>query len=314
LYDKAITDCSKVLATNPRAGQIYDARGSAFFAKGIPEKAIADWSAAIACNNKDSFALAMRGTIYQKQKKYDLALADLNRVITLIPDSATKSKYYRERLELYKLLGEKNEDLIASDYERIGALEAKNADVRYRFAVIAWRKQPDLATKDLTEAIAIEPANGKYYALRGRIEAETSHNDEAIKDSTKAIEIDPNNIESYRARAQAYLANYKFTEALADSDKAISIDAKLPEPYYFKAGSLEGLRQSKSAVEAYSQFVTLKSTESNRSNEDDRRLEQAKRKVELLKANLSESEKAALNTPATTAPTTAAPSTTAPTK
>ncbi|CAN5672173.1 hypothetical protein BH10CYA1_BH10CYA1_42270 [soil metagenome] len=296
-YNKAIVDCTKFLSTNPRAGQIYDARGSAFLGLGQLDKAIADYSAAVACSNKDAFALAMRGSIYQKQKKYDLALADLNRVIVEVPDSPSKTGYYKERLKLYDLMHEKNEDLISGDLERIAVLEPKNSALRYRFAVMAWRKQPDLAIRDLTEAVALEPTNVKYLALLGRVQSETGQTKAAVENLTKALVIDANNADSYTARARSYLADYKFAEALADADKAIALDPKATEVFYFKGTALEGLRNSKGAVEAYGRFARLKAQEPNRNNEDDRRIEQSKRKVELLTKNLSEEEKAGLNVP-----------------
>ena len=306
-YNKAIVDCSKFLATNPRAGQIYDARGSAFLGLNQLDKAIADYSAAIACNNKDAFGLAMRGRIYEKQKKYDLALADLNRVIVQVPDGPSKAKYYEERLKLYKSLNESNEDLIASDLERIAALEPKNTEVRYRFSSMAWRKQPQMAIRCMTEAVALEPTNVKFLALLGKVQAETGKNKEALENLNKALAVDPNNFESLTARAQALLGDYKFAEALADLDKAISLNANGVEVFYFKGQAEEGLRHSKAAVEAYGKFAHLKAQAANRTNEDDRRIEQAKRKVDLLTANLTEAEKAALNVPApiSTPPSTA---------
>lgn len=297
LYNKAITDCTKFLSTNPRAGQIYDARGSAFLGLNQLDKAVADYSAAIACNGKDGFALAMRGSIYQKQKKYDLALADLTRVIGQVPDSPSKAQYYKERLKLYELLHEKRQDVIAGDIERIATLEPKNVPIRYQFAEMAWRQQPQLAIRFLTEGVALEPTNVKFLALLGRVQAETGQNKSALENLNKAIAIDANNADSYTARAQSYLGDYKYAEALADADKAIAIAPNAVEVFYFKGSALEGLRNSKGAVEAYERFARLKAQAPNRTNEDDRRIEQAKRKVELLTKNLSESEKAALNVP-----------------
>jgi tetratricopeptide (TPR) repeat protein len=302
-YNRAIVDCTKFLATNPRAGQIYDARGSAFLGLNQLDKAIADYSAAIACNNKDAFGLAMRGRIYEKQKKYDLALADLSRVIVQVPDdSPGKSKYYEQRLKLYKLLNETNEDLIASDLERMAALEPKNTEIRYRFSKMAWRKQPDMAIRCMTEAVALEPHNVQFLALLGKVQADTGKSKQALESLNKALEINSNDADSLASRAQAYLTDYKFAEALADADKSIGLNPSGVEVFYFKGQAEEGLRHSKSAVEAYGKFVALKSQAPNRTNEDNRRIEQAKRKVELLTANLSEAEKAALNVPAQTAP------------
>lgn len=303
LYNKAIVDCTKFLATNPRAGQIYDARASAFLGLNQTDKAIADYSAAIACNNKDAFGLAMRARLYEKQKKYDLALADLSRVLNQMPDDNTgKSKYYEQRLRLYKLLNETNEDLISADLERIAALEPKNKDIRFRFATMAWRKQPEMAIRCMTEAIAIDPTNVQFLALLGRVQADTGKSKEALENLNKALTINANDADCLASRAQAYLGDYKFAEALADADKSIALNPSGVEVFYFKGQAEEGLRHSKAAVEAYGKFAALKAQTPNRTNEDNRRIEQAKRKVELLTNNLSDSEKAALNVPAPTAP------------
>lgn len=301
-YNKAIVDCTKFLATNPRAGQIYDARGSAFLGLGQLDKAIADYSAAIACNNKDAFALAMRGRTYEKQKKYDLALADLSRVINQVSDNPGKAKYFEERLRLYKLLNENNEDLISADLERIATLDPKNIDVRYRFANMAWRKQPAMAIRCMTEAVAAEPNNVKYLALLGKVQAETGKSKAALENLNKALSIDGNDADSLTARAQAYLADYKFAEALADLNKSLGINPNGVEVFYFKGQAEEGMRHSKAAVEAYEKFARIKAQAPNRTNEDDRRIEQSKRKVQLLTNNLTDEEKAALNVPEQTAP------------
>ena len=52
-YDKAITECDKALASNPKSAEAYNIRGEAWMNKSEYDKAVADWKHALAITPDD---------------------------------------------------------------------------------------------------------------------------------------------------------------------------------------------------------------------------------------------------------------------
>jgi len=66
------------------------------------DDALADLNRAIELNPEYAWAIAHRGRTYQAMKRYDDALADLNRAIELDPSD---DDYAATRLEIHRLIG-----------------------------------------------------------------------------------------------------------------------------------------------------------------------------------------------------------------
>ena len=93
---------------------------------------------------KSGWAYFHRGGAYHGQKKYDLALADHNKALTLEPDYAIG---YNNRGYLYHVL--KKYDLALKDYEEALKIEPYNAIVLdNRGQLYFAQKQYDLALAD----------------------------------------------------------------------------------------------------------------------------------------------------------------------
>jgi tetratricopeptide (TPR) repeat protein len=138
-------------------------RANAYAQKGMPEKAIADYTAALRIDPNNASAFRNRGLVYLKHKNYTLALADLDRAIAL--EGVALRKPYRYRARAYVALGRyekaiedfdmalrndgSNMDLRA---ERAGAKQAarrKDAEeadacLRYKFAKRSGERDADL--------------------------------------------------------------------------------------------------------------------------------------------------------------------------
>ena len=77
--DSALKTCNAAIAEFPQIGQFYLRRGDAYANKGDDKKALADYRHARKCDStlaNDSAEFA--SSIYCKQKKYDLALKELD--------------------------------------------------------------------------------------------------------------------------------------------------------------------------------------------------------------------------------------------
>ena len=190
-YTKSIDVVNKQLRTHPRAGYFYSIRGYNFQEMKQPDKALKDFTAAIACDPRDLRSLTYRYTYYKQHKQNDKALQDLSQIIQNVPEHYIgKASLYKERIGLYDTLGETAPDVLGVDLYKLSELEPKNTESRYRYAALCWRKEPTVALKELNEAMVLIPKDAKFYALRGRLNAELTHFDKAMEDSNKAIEID----------------------------------------------------------------------------------------------------------------------------
>jgi tetratricopeptide (TPR) repeat protein len=74
--------------------------------------------------------------------------------------------------------------------------------------------------ENLTQAIALAPANAYLYYNRGNAYVQCLDHQQAIVDYTKAIELDANLAEAYYNRGLAHMALKHSNEATADLSKA----------------------------------------------------------------------------------------------
>ena len=88
LYDRAITDFDAAIGINPGFGDAYYGRGNAWGNKGNADRAIADFDAAIRLNPRDKSALGSRAYEWMIKGDYARAIADHDAVIQLDPKSA----------------------------------------------------------------------------------------------------------------------------------------------------------------------------------------------------------------------------------
>jgi len=75
-YDKAIEDYSEAIANDPKLAAAYFNRGDVYKIRGSLDKAIADYSKAIAINPKLAAAYQNRGFTYREKRLYDKAAED----------------------------------------------------------------------------------------------------------------------------------------------------------------------------------------------------------------------------------------------
>jgi len=133
----------------------YNSRGQALHAKGEPEKAIEDYSAAIALNPFDPFPYNNRAFAYEDTGRDALAIEDYSKAISLDP------AFFNAR----------NNRGIA--FGKAGRL-AEAAD-------------------DFTAALRIDPSSSSAYLNRGFAFMGMERFDEALADFTKADAISPGN-------------------------------------------------------------------------------------------------------------------------
>jgi tetratricopeptide (TPR) repeat protein len=132
-------------------------------------------------------------------KKYDAALTDCNKAVSLTPDDA----------ECYFSRGYVNQAM----------------------------NNLDAALADYSKAIELKPDYSYYYFLRGRIYDKLKQYTLAIADYTKAIELEPKNYTLYSLRAIAKLYNGQFDNVIPDWDKAIELNSTNAFNYLWRGKS-----------------------------------------------------------------------------
>ena len=82
--------------------------------------------------------------------------------------------------------------------------------------------------------------------------------DLAIKDCTQILEIDPNYSAAYFVRGGAYVFTGKFNEALSDLNKCIeALSDQVAEPYIFRALAYGGLGEYDKALADLDKAATI---------------------------------------------------------
>lgn len=137
--------------------------GVEFYKKGELDKAVAEFTAAIALSPNDSFAFKCRSFVLSARGDYDMALTDLNDAIALEPRDGTA---YFSRANLWRHKG---------DFDK--------------------------ALADYSKAIAIDPESASAYVNRGTLFIEQGDNERALADYNEAIKIDPELSAAYSGRA-----------------------------------------------------------------------------------------------------------------
>jgi len=156
--DRRIRGCTQVIERGERESSetrsfAYTNRGNAYDDKGEVDRAIADYTKAIALDPNYAFAYNNRGLTYEKKGEIDRAIADYTKAIALDPKNAIA---YTNR---------------GAAYYSKGAL--------------------DRAIADFDEAIKLNPNYAITYTNRGYTYEKKGDKDQAIADFRKALEINP---------------------------------------------------------------------------------------------------------------------------
>ncbi len=217
--EKAIAFFEQAIKISPQNPNYYNSLSSALQNVKRYDRALAAINRAIEIAPRSSW-YSNRGNIYKDLKKSDLALADYNQALVLNPNNP---RAYIARADVYE--ERKEWDLALADYNRAIEIDANFAPAyRSRGYFYMARKQWDLALADFNKAITIDPNNPNSYEMRGIFYNFQSEEELAIADLTKAIEINPYSVVAYLMRGFAYDNWQKWDLALADYRKGIELD------------------------------------------------------------------------------------------
>jgi len=244
-------------------------RGEASAARHDFEHALADLSKAVELRPDDPEYLFQRALVYRQNGQADLALADLDHVLTLNQDFL---RAYLPRAEIR--LHEKNIEGAIADFDAMDRLAPKQADLRFvlaeryeavnRFSrAIAqydlWiQNHPDDSKKaralgarcrasavenedlaaglaDCNKALSIadkkNPNYGHLFVSRGLLELRQANNEKAIADFDAALKTMPKDPYALYGRGVAKMRKNKTAEGEADIAEAVRIAPHIAAPF-----------------------------------------------------------------------------------
>jgi len=167
-----------------------------------------------------AFPLQVRGDAYVRKGLYDLAIADYDEAIRLLPEFPS---FFYGRGDAYL-----RKDL------------------------------PDRAIADFDEAIRLEPDN--HHAFLGRCAAfmHIDSLDRAIADCTEAIRLDPKYVHAFQNRCGAHVLKGLKDRAIADCNEAVRLAPGDPETYFDRGNAYRRLGQLDRAIADYDNAVRLR--------------------------------------------------------
>jgi tetratricopeptide (TPR) repeat protein len=175
----------------PGVAEVYTNRGSAYYAQGLCDQAIADYTKAIALNADLALPYDGRGSAYKAKGLHDQAIADATKAIALEPDCA----------DAY--------------YNRGNAYSDKGLY--------------DQAIADYTKAVALRPDHASAYNGRAWAFHEKREDAKGLPDAERAVRLAPRDAPTLETRAEIYERLGRRDEAIADYRAALKLNAKLKE-------------------------------------------------------------------------------------
>jgi tetratricopeptide (TPR) repeat protein len=275
-YAGAEADCTAALNLNPFIPGAYYARGFARVKQKNLNEAEADLNKFLEYNPMNTDLLRLRIWVYDLQKKYDLALVDLDELMKKSKDSAlemdkgqilmeksdtigalncfqaslkadsTKSNTW-SALATIKLQMHDNEGAL-HDFDKAIALKSKYAgDYINRGLLNYWNKNYRGAFSDYDKAIELDDKSMIAHLNRGMLRSEVGDLNNAILDFNKVLTADPENYDALYQRALLNTETGAYTPAIQDFTKIAERYPNFSPAYWGRAKVKQLQRDTKGA-------------------------------------------------------------------
>ena len=219
------------------------------------DKAIRDFDKVIELDPQSPHAHEIRGRIYTLMSRYDNAIADFNKEISIVEsyienladDKFGLNPYYFRGLVWTEL--SENERAIADFSKAIEFDPTSDGYVARAHAYIGL-KQYGKAVQDYEEAISLNP-NANLYLDKGRAYLELGDHDRALNDFSIALKLDPMQPNNHIETAAAHFSKGDFKRAISELDTGISM---IPDFMAMHETLLEELKKEEQ-MEIYDEVV-----------------------------------------------------------
>lgn len=232
------------------------------------------------------------GIVYEKWNKYDRAVEQYQAALKLKPDdkelnynlgrvlqygknNPEKAKpYYVKYLkldpkgsfaeEVYFSLGkiycdEKNYEKASAQYKGAIALKGANQGMAHYYLGLCYIKisKPDLAEKEMTEALKSFPSEATIYGTLGEIYMKKKDFQKAIDNYKKATDYDSNNYKYHKDLGLAYERRGDLEQALEAYKSAILVNDADSQVHYFAGCIYDKKHDYENALEQFKKASEL---------------------------------------------------------
>jgi tetratricopeptide (TPR) repeat protein len=243
--EERISACDEVVRTNPPIGQLahaYFMRAQAYSEMRQDNFAVADLARVLMLLPDNLSALANRAVAYGKLHDYDHALADDDRLIRLNPGVAVG---YVNRGVV--LADKGNNARAVADFNHALAI-----DPRLSGGILSNRGRSYVELGNFSHAIADEDASIKLHgnnadAFSNRCYARAAANfelDQAKADCNRALSIRPGDLNALEKRGLVFLQQHNFLDARRDFDAALAIEPNRAFSLYGRGLAKIGLKEN----------------------------------------------------------------------
>lgn len=253
-YTKALADFNSALALDPKGDEGYRAsrfKSKTYFDEESYVNALNEANRAVKLKPDDHRAYLERAAAEIELQRYDAAIADCEKSLTLNPKNLHNNRYwaYFNQACVYNITGRFSEGKVAA--EKAIALP-KNEDYPQGYAA---RADSNIGLKNYKEAL--KDANAALELNASHVEARLNRAfalyylgklDEALADVKKVVERDRKSYKGYVLQGMIYGSKKQFEEAIQCFESALEIDQKGDFTLYFeRAKAFLGAGQAQQA-------------------------------------------------------------------
>jgi len=224
----------QALENDPKLARAYALRAKSFCHRRRYDKAITDSDRAISLDPNEALAYLVRGKAgyLGGEIPNEKVMEDLLHAVKLEPNIEDGYFYlgimYTVRKEYVK-----SADMLT----KAAKLNPKDKNVyQYRSACYQLMGKPELALKDLDTILKMDPARADVYATRADTYQRLGQYDKAIADYGTAIKTKPHEYTLLMMRASLYIKIGKHKEAIKDYTDAIAINP-IDEDLFLRRGN-----------------------------------------------------------------------------
>ena len=225
--DTAIAGCNNVIQdTTGNLATAFYFRGEAHALKRDYDRAIADYTQAIALSPNDADFLNGRAAAYEAKKDLDRAMADYNQAIKVNPKAVA---VFNSRAAVFQRKGDYAR--ASADYGAVTRLQPNNADA---WGARCWVRAIDgrelrQALSDCDQALKIRPDSADVLDTRGVVNLKLNQNDAALRDFDAALKLEPKLASSLYGRGIIRMRKGDRNGGTADITAAKSMKADIAE-------------------------------------------------------------------------------------
>ncbi|MBK8224358.1 MAG: tetratricopeptide repeat protein [Candidatus Obscuribacter sp.] len=220
-YDLCLSDCRRALSLNPDCVYALEMKALALIALNRAEEALSCTNLAVerASYFERPPALVARAFALLRGGDYEKALKDVSEAIEAAPE---RKDYFADRAYVH-CLAKRYDDALA-DLERFSpfakTLMQRSYHLGYRALAKVLKGDVESGLADAIEANNIYPSRPDLLNILGLALIRHGQTGQAVEELNRAIELDPYNAESYWFRHLAYESLGQ--DELASADKAIA--------------------------------------------------------------------------------------------